>query len=288
MEWGAIGREAGFRDAVSFLPMKRICWLASYPKSGNTWMRLLLSAYDSGAVNINQIDGSAGDKYSYFWHAASYKDIEDLSEPEVACLRPAALSHMLAATNGDPLVVKTHNWNAAVDDIPLIPPSLTKCAVYIVRDPRDIIPSLASHYEITFDRAIEMMADGTHTSSDKVIKHYVSTWSNHVGSWLSELPYPIALVKYEHLLEHTEDVFATVLHFMGHNPDPAKVKQAVKACSFDAVRRQEQSDGFKEAKGKEMFFRRGKAGCWKDDLSKEQVARVEKDHGAAMHGLGYL
>lgn len=268
--------------------IKRICWLASYPKSGSTWIRLLLSHYHSGIADINDIRGVSGDKGSYFWHAVSYQDMSDMTPHEIACLRPAALCHQLAANPSDPLPVKTHHWNATVDEIPLIPPGVTKGAVYIVRDPRDVVLSVASYYELSIDKAIDMMADESRKPKDPILGHYTSSWSNHVRSWLAnDVPWPMACVQYEHLSEHPVDTFAGILHFMGYDLDMDKVREAVNACSLDKCRAQEKENPFKENMSKNPFFGSG-GSRWRDVLTDKQVRRIESDHGLAMKGLGYL
>lgn len=268
-----------------------IVWLASYPKSGNTWIRLMLAAYDSGQVDINTITGSVGDKESYFWHAVAHRDVQDMTPLELAHLRPAALLHqmMFADAAGANVVCKTHHWNAKIEEVPLIPPGLTKAAIYVVRDPRDVALSYAAHYKMSIDEAIRCMGDEKSATSTpgKVFKHYLGTWSDHVASWLADHPYPILCIRYEQIEKEPQTVLAEVLKIMGYEPDHKKVTAAVEACKFESLRKQEDKDGFKEAKGGK-FFRVGCSGQWKSVLTDKQVKKIERDHEAAMKGLGYL
>jgi len=251
----------------------------------------MLAAYDTGAVDINHITGSTGDKESYFWHSVAHKDMADMTPLDLAHLRPAALLHQMAFADaaGANVVCKTHHWNATIEDIPLIPPGLTKAAIYVVRDPRDVAISYASHYKMSIDEAIKCMADPkTRTSTPgKVFVHYLSTWSDHVASWLADLPFPILCIRYEWIEQEPHTVLAEVLKIMGYEPDHKKVAAAVEACKIENLQKQENEHGFKEAKGGK-FFRVGCSGQWKSILTDKQVKRIERDHEAAMKGLGYL
>jgi len=54
-------------------------WLASYPKSGNTWVRLFLNAYYTGVCNINlKFFANASDVKPAQYHAVAHTDLKEL------------------------------------------------------------------------------------------------------------------------------------------------------------------------------------------------------------------
>jgi hypothetical protein len=263
-----------------------ISWLASYPKSGNTWARLLLSAYHhDGPANINDAIGT-GDANRVMYQSACVRPITMLSRSEQVLLRPAALLNMLYMNQHRPLVTKTHFANCELFGVRMVPPAMTQGAVYLVRDPRDVAVSLSKHYGKTIDEAIDMMADEQrHIGGDDEITHMLSTWSNHVKSWGSGEP-EVTLVKYEDMIADTADALERMLLTFGINPDAARIERAVAACELDRLKSQEDARGFKEASKKaDRFFGDGEG--WREVLSDEQLRRVQKDHGKMMVEIGY-
>ena len=274
---------------------KSIWWLASYPKSGNTWIRALLSAYQTnGALDINQMRGVISDNQVYFYTVVAHKQLDELEDYEWICLRYAALLHLVrAAREGEKaLFLKTHNANVAVEGLQMIPWPMTAGAIYVVRDPRDVVLSYANHFSTSVDEAIKAMEHEHNSVIDKKqhgVFHILATWSMHVNSWLQEKPFPVGLVKYEDLMDDTEYRFTKLLEFLDIPVDADRVRRAVDASRFDSLRAQEDKKGFSECPEKvERFFRSGKAGGWRDVLTEPQVKRIEAVHGEVMQRLGYV
>lgn len=257
-----------------------ITWIAGYPKSGTTWIRLLLSAY-GGSPGVNRITVGQSDNNRYFYNSVAPAGLGGMRTAELMALRPAALYHMDKLYDG--AVLKTHNANTAYEGIPLIPKALTAKAVCIVRDPRDVAISLAYHFDTGIDEAISIL-----NKKDFAIgnpgepPHIIGSWSDHVKSWAADS----LTVRYEDLCEDPSGVFTQILVALGHKPDAERVKAAVEACEFEKIQAQEQKEGFSEAKGK-PFFRSG-GSHWRETLTEEQRERIEHDHGEAMEQWGYL
>jgi hypothetical protein len=167
---------------------RMIWWLASYPKSGNTWVRIFLDAYAKDAeIDINNLGGGViGDNQPNSYRAITDDELADFSQYDWLGMRYAALRHLRkwAWTDGL-LMLKTHNANAIIDHFPLIPWRITSGAVYVVRDPRDVALSYANHFDVSVDDAITAMNQHTNRVVDKRqagMFHVLGTWSKHVDS----------------------------------------------------------------------------------------------------------
>jgi len=266
-----------------------ITWLASYPKSGNTWVRFLLAAYfEDGHLNINSVPWGAGDNRKYVYQTVSPLALDKLTNDDIINLRPAALMHLIASVAQKPLLIKTHHFYGQINDIHLFPHVLNKRAFYIVRDPRDVACSFANHMGFSIDKTIEKMNDETFIIMEEDnLFHALSTWSLHVEGWLNDKPFPVHLVRYEKLVTSTHDVLMTILDKIGfENIDPDQVDRAVKATQFDKLAEQEQKVGFEESPDGVTFFRKDRK-KWEDILTEAQINQIEKDHGRMMKRLGY-
>ena len=264
-----------------------IKWLASYPKSGNTWVRLFLNAYCSNGLDVNESRHSIGDVNPYYYQTVSPKPVTDLSPTEFNILRPAALAHMLTAySHIDPLFIKTHNANVLIDDIALIPPSITDKAVYIVRDPRDVCISYANHFNVSIDDAIAAMNDTHRVIGDNNLIHTLSTWSNHINSWLSEERFKVGLIRYEDICANPRGKFIDLLTYLGIEVDIDRFNMALDRTSFNKLSEEEDEYGFKEAPNGVKFFKRGGT-YWQETLTQEQAALIVEHHGTSMQRVGY-
>jgi aryl sulfotransferase len=276
--------------------MNGFYWLASYPKSGNTWLRLFLESLSVGGktVDINNLKfrGYAASRT----HFDRTLDIEsaDLTYDEITTARPFFFE-ISAEEAKTPIYNKTHNaWIKTPTGEPLFPPKLTLGAVYIVRDPRDVAVSLAHHVSKSVDFAIERMANPLAMMEmadqriSRQLPEYLFSWSLHVQSWLSA-PISLHFLKYEDMLADPVASLGSAARFLGFDATPEKIYSAVDAVCFDRLRSIEEVDGFIERPlGADRFFRRGVAGGWQDSLTPDQVARIEADHGEVMCKLGYL
>jgi aryl sulfotransferase len=165
--------------------------------------------------------------------------------------------------------------------------------VVVVRDPRDIALSLANHRGSTIDQAIDLMLDpeAVQGRSSRRPVHQLSQrlldWSSHVSSWLDQRDIPIHLIRYEDMQVDAGEVLAATARFAGLNATSQQVSKAAKASTFEILRRQEDAEGFAEARPGGRFFRHGKAGAWHSGLARAQTERIEFAHGAMMARLGY-
>ena len=278
--------------------MSGIFWLASYPKSGNTWLRLMLSSLERGGV-APDFSVSAGfapiASGRHAFDEALGVASSDLTEDEITCLRPR-LYEIQAAEAAQPLLRKVHDaWTLTPAGEPLFPPAATLGAVYLVRDPRDIAASLANHSGLDLDRAIAILGNPELTFArsrhrlDAQLPHRLLNWSGHVESWLlAPIPPPL-LLRYEDMLDDPLAALRRVIAHLGWSAEDVVLRRAVAATRFDALRQAEEHNGFRgRPRQSKRFFRRGQAGGWRDELSADQAARINADHAAVMRRLGYL
>lgn len=269
-------------------------WLASYPKSGNTWMRCLLEAYrTNGHLDINDIRVSIGDSGRIIHQAVSALPIHKLTEGEVYLLRPAALMTLLCMSKR-PRLVKTHFANRQVECMPPFIPGLwTAKAVYIVRDPRSVALSMARHFGMSHERAATAMSAegftlGTLKEDDDQCPIFVGPWSLHVNSWCNETKFPVLLLKYEDMVDDIERILKGVVEFLWDDYDEARGKRAIKAAKLSRLQKAEAQDGFSEVSAKaERFFTAG-GSRWEDELGARWARQIEKEHGKVMKRWGYL
>lgn len=276
--------------------MGKIVWLASYPKSGNTWMRTFihnLMRNPNQAYDINKInDLSTGDSVVHWYQRVSKKPIADWSQQEVADAR-GAVQRLISVSRPDNVFVKTHNAMVEYLGKPLIHMEWTAGAIYIVRNPLDVCISLADHYGVDIDEAIRAMGDDRTATqgSDKVVYEIHTSWSHHCLSWTRN-PHPgLHMVRYEDMLDQPEKAFGGVCKFLGLKPPASRLAQAIEQSSFKNLKSQEAEKGFLERSVNSLsksFFRVGKAGQWREVLNQSQIDRIVERHGEQMKRFGYL
>ena len=278
--------------------MKRIIWLASYPKSGNTWVRVFLTNLRRGVAepaHINDLDVTpiASDR-DLLGEALSY-DPEDLTHEEIDRLRPEAYAYHGSRADGT-LFIKVHDAYTYLDDgRPLFPTEVTRGAIYLIRNPIDVCVSFAHHSgNSDFDDTISKMADpgfavcSTPEFWHEQTRQRLLSWRKHVISWI-ESDIEIEVIRYEDLLTSPLATFTRVACFAGLPREREPIERAIALSSFEELHRQEVMRGFKERMPmSKSFFREGKAGTWRSVLTVEQVARIIQDQGDVMRRFGYL
>jgi ribosomal protein L12E/L44/L45/RPP1/RPP2 len=269
---------------------KQIVWLASYPKSGNTWLRLLFDAYFLVECDINAIFTSVSDDTAYRHITGTGSDPRHFPIDVQQLTRPMALLRLVEEYNrskvdGVPLLIKTHSGNYLANGIQLLPEAVSKRAIYLVRDPRSVAVSFAKHMGVSIDEIIETMqkrhfaltanAEGSNKMDD-TIGHYrfhVESFSGKNGELIGA-----RVFRYEDLRRIPEKVFAQMLGHIGVEIDQERVKRAVELTQLSRLRKQESEKGFVEAsaKSKSPFFGDGKVAGWKSELTQAQARQIMK------------
>ena len=211
---------------------------------------------------------------------------------EIDSLREKVQAH-LASTIRPPTIFKTHNARVQRNAFPLIRAEYTKQAVYVVRNPFDIIDSLADHANISLDQSITLLNNRGHCiggPTSELVPQYLDSWTNHVESWLSAKAFPIHIVKYEDLKATPMDAFGRLIRFLGWDFDVERLERAIQWSDIRVLRQAEISEGFDErspvAKS-QAFFRHGEVGRWRLLLNDAQISSVRNNHGEMMQKLGY-
>ena len=270
-----------------------IVWIASYPKSGNTYLRSFLASYyysEDGNFNFDQllkIHQFPNIKFSNF-------------EPKTK--KEASKNWMFnqnAFFNKDKLnLVKTHNCLYPYEGNNFTSKNQTSGAIYIVRDPRNLITSLTHHYVIDYKEAIEKMNDENCSLLEKSYDMdysnftYLSSWSNNYKSWKNNSEFKTLFIKYEDLRKNKIEIFKKIIFFIneatGDNKkiDEGKFSNAIKTTSFSNLKNKELNEGFEESvysnkTGKKInFFNLGFNNRWQKILPldiKNQTNEIFKE-----------
>lgn len=274
--------------------MAQITWLASYPKSGNTWLRAFLANYLSDgkrAVEINTLPYfSHGEMAGGLFQQIARRPLNALTERDIQRLRPT-VHGIVARLDRDPNFVKTHNALVSLFGVPIITPQVTRNAIYVIRNPLDVVISYADHHGLTIDKAIEQMAraDNRTPTTEKQVFQFLGRWCDHVRSWLTAPGLKCHVVRYEDLLRDPQESFGAVGAFLGIAAKRSRLVRAIHHSSFRVLQTQESTSGFYErSQHSAAFFRAGESDQWKRTLTASQVDRIVSTHGEVMARHGYL
>ena len=285
-----------------------IIWIASYPKSGNTWIRSMLSAYlfsEDGEFSFKLLENidrfSIKNLISKSINDTHYQsNISKYWIPTQKIINQDEKIHFL----------KTHNALCTINGNKFTDQFNTKAAIYIVRDPRNLITSLAHHYEMNLGDAFNFLTNKRKIifpqsleKDDKLSNkprdfNFLADWSGHYTSWKNINFCPLKIVKYEDLILDTENILVSILEFLSKflklKLDKKKITNTLESTSFENLSRMENSDGFHESitspktKKKIKFFNLGKKNNWNKLLDKKIVRKIESNFRNEMIELGYL
>ncbi len=274
--------------------MGNILWLASYPKSGNTWLRVFLAnlaANRATPLPLSELPRYCEDESSAaLYSALAGRSSTGLSIDEIVALRPAVQARIAAGATGT-VYVKTHNFRGGFGQHLLHNPEVTAGGIYVVRNPLDVVVSMREHFGIDLDAAIDFLGnEETATENEsRWVSQLLGSWSTHVASW-SGIEHPGFLtVRYEDLLEKPAKHFARVAKLVGVL-DRERIGRAMRHASFQTLAGIERRDGFIEASEKSdaRFFRIGRAHQWRQVLTREQIGRVVDRHREQMQRFRYI
>jgi len=275
--------------------MGQIIWIASYPKSGSTWLRAFLHNYVRDAEtphDINRLmDLTTGESSAARYRRHDPRPPSQYSIADVQRLRPL-VHRALADAHPGLIFVKTHNALLVVEGVQTITKAVTSGAIYILRDPRDVAISYSRHLDRSIDDTIAILADveAATGGTDEKVYERLSSWSAHVHFW-TRRPHPeLHVMRYEDMVAAPYQAFGGLIRFLGQDPPEDRLARAVRFSDFAVLQAQEAARGFIEqpARSNGPFFRAGQVGQWKTVLTRAQRARIERDHGEVMRRFGYL
>jgi|SRR6185312_7188415 len=274
-----------------------IIWIASFPKSGNTWTRTFLhnlvkvQAGENEPQRINELNRFSTWDISkqYYTKLLGYPPGPD-HRNEIAATRHKVHEEIANAAEGV-VFVKTHHALVMDRGYSTINFAVTSGAIYIIRNPFDVAISYAHHMNESIDDAIERMSiENVETDvTEKTVYEVYGSWSQHVWSWTRTPHSAIYVLRYEDMIADTRKSFNGLIEHLLLNPTNSELAEAIDRSSFEKLKEQERSEGFREKpKAAARFFREGRSGQWKDILTPLQVQRIIRDHGEQMKRFGYL
>ncbi len=277
--------------------MGNIVWLASYPKSGNTWLRAFLANLIANRVEPLRPD-EIRDYTDYETRPERFSELAgrpstELDVAEIAALRFDVHALIAQRAQGTRLLM-THNFCGSFEGHPLFNWEVTAGAIYVVRNPLDVAVSMTHHFGLTLEEAIDRLGDERVASvNDEVaVSHLIGSWSSHVKGWADmaeRAQGKVIVLRYEDLLDKPAKHFARAAKLIGLGHDKARIERAVRHTSFQTLSALEKKHGFVEAVDeKTRFFHKGRANQWREALSREQVERIVRDHREQMQRFRYV
>ncbi|MBL4707304.1 MAG: sulfotransferase domain-containing protein [Flavobacteriales bacterium] len=278
---------------------KNVVWISSYPKSGRTWLKILMESIllyegESTAINDLKVASTTTIKRDSFDQYFGLKS-SDLTLEETWEYKRKYYLNMGISKKSKSFIL-THDENLILENKKrLFPLEVTQSVIHIVRNPLSIVASLANHLKISIDESIEIMNSSSIQNpknafpATTTVYSKIGSWSSHLKSWINNAPYPVQLIRYEDLVENSLAVLKELFRFLNHEVSEEIVLRAIENTSFQKLALIEKAIGFKEKPSTSAgFFRKGKIDSWKEELTNKQIERVMKDHEAMMRKMGYL
>lgn len=274
--------------------MGKILWLASYPRSGNTWLRVLLHNYMRNAAepyDINRLQElTAIDSSARWYQMLDPRPCSELTKEEAAALRPR-VHELITRSSPDTVFVKTHNALVVDRGTPMISEDHTAGAIYILRNPLDVAVSYAVHFGLSQEEAVAAM-NRLHNQSigneEKFAYEFHGSWSENVESWTMRDTKAIHVVRYEDLQQSPAENFGAIVRFLGLPANPERIDRAIRNSAFEILQAQERKSGFRERSRKsDRFFRTGRTGEGRERLAPALIDRLVASHEAQMRRFGY-
>ena len=282
-----------------------IIWLASYPKSGNTYVRAFLSAYyfsENGEFDFSQIL-----KIKQFPHEEFFKEkVNSISEASKLWMP------IQREINKDRKIkfFKTHSVLGNYQGNQFTSPETTLGAIYIIRDPRNVLTSIKNHYSLDDDKALKMITDKTRSLMSNNGSYgsltYISSWAENYSSWYRNNQFRRLFVKYEDLMTNKYETFRDIIVFTNtlmnrvEGVDKSKLQKAIESTNFNVLKKKEVSETFDgsesnfknwrnfHSENKNLFFNLGPDNDWKKILKTKITNEIEVNFKKEMEQLGYL
>ncbi len=281
-----------------------IIWIASYPKSGNTWLRSLLSTYyfsKDGSFDFNLLN-----TIKSFPNASYFKNYSDkFSNPEDTSKYWIEEQNKINNKDKKLFFFKTHMAMCKIDNNSFTDNKNSLAGIYILRDPRNVITSLSHYYQISLDEAYKFMTDDKKAIIEKVGQRYLGfqaifSWKSNVKSWVENKKFPVFVIKYEDLIDDAYLTFKKVIDFINKISNlestfnKEKGANSVKNTNFNILQKLESNYGFKETitsnktKKKIKFFNLGGKNDFKKILPQDIKAKLDFEYRKELKNFNYI
>ena len=276
-----------------------IIWIASYPKSGNTYLRSFISSYyfsKKGKFNFDLL-------------------LNILQFPSIKFAKKRISSELEASQNwiynqqqffsGEKVhFIKTHSSLNEYNGYNFTNKNLSLGAIYIVRDPRNLITSMTHHYSLNYDQAYSKLINEKQTLLEKSTDGdysnftYLGSWSSHYKSWKNTKNFKTLFIKYEDLENNKWDTFKLIINFINNlkkdkSPiDEKKFLNSINSTNFSNLRNKEENEGFEESVYSKLgerkrFFNLGFNNRWQKILPKNILLKLNNTLQKELNDLGY-
>jgi len=277
-----------------------IIWLASYPKSGNTWVRSLLSAYyysKNGNFNFELL------KNINVYPQQKYFDVKIDKPGEINSYWDVSQEKIISEKKIK--ILKTHNSLLVLNGKDFTKPKYTLGIIYIVRDPRNVITSLKNHYDLDYEQSLNFMLNekkylyDIQKKNDYADFHFLSSWSNHYKSWINNNLFKKMVIKYEDLENNTFKtlknliIYINSLFQVNEEIDEIKINNCIKTTNFEILKHKEKKEGFpenvysKKTNKKIDFFHLGPKNKWEKVVPKEFHEKINNIFKEDLKNLKY-
>ena len=274
-----------------------IIWCASYPKSGNTWIRAIIASLiysEDGIFNFNLLKkvGQFPRRDHFKELTDDFTDLNNLSKYWIAAQEKINFDGKLR-------IFKTHNGNYNFSENDFTNKKNTLGVIYIVRDPRNIISSLSNHYQHDFKFSTDFLLneksflsnkDPNYKTEENLIT-LLGSWKNHYNSW--KITSNLLLIRYEDLILDVKSQVNRLSNFLKKfayfYTNEIKINNIIETTSFELLKKKEENEGFEEAvNSKIKFFNSGPKSNWKNIVDEKLIHKIEKSFEKEMKELNYL
>ena len=279
-----------------------IIWVASYPKSGNTWVRSIISSliYTQDGIFdfpiIKKIDQYPQRRFLEYF-TQDYNNIHEIKKHWITSQERINLDTKIK-------FFKTHHLNCKIDNYPFTNKECTRATIYIVRDPRNLIDSISNHFSKSIEESKKFLLTSKILSPDKEIElrggnviTYIGSWKEHYRFWTNDNE-NLLIIKYEDLVKNIhqeiDKIIAFLKNFITFEVSDTKKENIIKSTSFEALKKIEDNGDFTEnvfVKGKSekvKFFNKGPSNVWQNTLPKNIQKELETELNSELKELGYL
>ena len=195
-----------------------IIWVASYPKSGNTWVRSIISSlvYTEDGIfdfpSIKKIDQYPQRRFLEHF-TQDYNNIHEIKKHWITSQERINLDTKIK-------FFKTHHLNCKVDNYPFTNKECTRATIYIVRDPRNLIDSISNHFSKSIEESKKFLLTSKILSPGKEIEPrggnvitYIGSWKEHYKFWTKDNE-NLLIIKYEDLVKNIHQEIDKIIAFL--------------------------------------------------------------------------